>query len=574
MKEGKDVAPNVFIREIGFSCGTKVELEPDEVVVLVGPNNAGKSRALMDIRNLINRASPTDDTNTICVTEVSLGKTSDATNFKVDWEQKYSLAPGSHNGLAAGPYRIVSDWAVNYLSNETIEYLGNLAPFICKLVDADSRLDATKNQEHVHPNAQGAKPSHFLYDSNELLAQTSALFKSVFGEDLVLDYKGGALIPIHVGKQPELEANQQVIDPAYVEKVRSLPLLQEQGHGMRCFAGLLLETLVIRHDITLIDEPEAFLHPPQARRLGTMFAQEAPNQMLLATHSIDLLKGLLDQEISNVRIIRITRASNRNYPHEIKPSEVLELRKTPELRYSNILDGIFHELAVLCEADADCKLYNIVAEYLREIGEIPIDVAFFPCNGKSGITKAAGAIRKLGVETVGILDIDLLADKEHLKRTVHSFGGKWTNIETDWKMLDKVVREGVLARTADEIRSDIGSLLKETTGKALPKGKISDLLRQDKPWQIVKKGGLAAIPKGEGHESYNKIECYLRGIGIHLVSVGEIENFFQSVGGHGPKFVQSVLEQFSPHEEEFDQIRKFVRDVLTAALQCNNMKVS
>ncbi len=517
----------------------------------------------MDIRNLIHRSNLTDNINAICVTNISIGRTSDATNFKTAWEQNFQLGKGSANTLMAGPYRIVVDWAESYLAKDEIEFLGQLAPFCCKLIDADSRLDSTKNQQHVQPNQQGEKPSHFLYDSNELLAQTSILFKSVFGEDLVLDYKGGSVIPIHVGVKPELEANQQVIDPAYVEKVRKLPSLQEQGHGMRCFAGLLLETLVTRHDITLIDEPEAFLHPPQARRLGTMFGQEAPNQMILATHSIDLLKGLLDQETSKVRIIRITRGAHQNHPHEINPSEVFELRKTPELRYSNIMDGIFHELAVLCEADADCKLYNIVAEFLRELGEISIDVAFFPCNGKSGITKAAASMRKLGVETSGILDIDLLADKEHLKRTVSSFGGKWADIETDWQKLDTVVRDGVSAKTADEIRCDIGSLLTATAGQELPKGEINDLLRQNKPWQIVKKGGHAVIPQGVGQDSYNKIECYLRGIGIHLVRVGEIENFFQDVGGHGPKFVQRVLEQFSLDEEEFSQIRQFVRSVLS-----------
>ena len=35
--------------EITFSDGTLISLEPDDVVVLVGPNNAGKSAALREL---------------------------------------------------------------------------------------------------------------------------------------------------------------------------------------------------------------------------------------------------------------------------------------------------------------------------------------------------------------------------------------------------------------------------------------------------------------------------------------------------------------------------------------------
>jgi len=48
----------------------------------------------------------------------------------------------------------------------------------------------------------------------------------------------------------------------------SVPLVGDQGDGVRSFVGLLLDTMVSM-PIVLIDEPEVFLHPPHARLLKT-----------------------------------------------------------------------------------------------------------------------------------------------------------------------------------------------------------------------------------------------------------------------------------------------------------------
>ena len=41
--------PAVRFKSLTFSDGTTVEMEPNDVVVLVGPNNAGKSLALREL---------------------------------------------------------------------------------------------------------------------------------------------------------------------------------------------------------------------------------------------------------------------------------------------------------------------------------------------------------------------------------------------------------------------------------------------------------------------------------------------------------------------------------------------
>lgn len=79
---------------------------------------------------------------------------------------------------------------------------------------------------------------------------------------------------MHVGQAPDSTAFTVDRQDDYYNQVTKLPELQDQGDGMRSFASILLDTFTSDHTITLIDEPEAFLHPPQARLLGKMLAKK------------------------------------------------------------------------------------------------------------------------------------------------------------------------------------------------------------------------------------------------------------------------------------------------------------
>lgn len=121
-------------------------------------------------------------------------------------------------------------------------------------------------------------------------------------------------IPLHVGKAPDKSSYTIDRQDEYYDVVSKLPKLQEQGDGMRSFASILLHTFTSDYSITLIDEPEAFLHPPQARVLGKMLAKNNPNnrQLFISTHSEDFLQGLLDADNENVMVVRINREENIN----------------------------------------------------------------------------------------------------------------------------------------------------------------------------------------------------------------------------------------------------------------------
>lgn len=44
------IRPTCYVKSIEFQCGQKLSLNSEEVIVIVGPNNSGKSCTLREIR--------------------------------------------------------------------------------------------------------------------------------------------------------------------------------------------------------------------------------------------------------------------------------------------------------------------------------------------------------------------------------------------------------------------------------------------------------------------------------------------------------------------------------------------
>ena len=197
---------------------------------------------------------------------------------------------------------------------------------------------------------------------------------------------------------------------------------------------------MIKHYCTyLIDEPEAFLHPPQARILGKMLANNSRNnrQLFISTHSEDFLQGLLDAENENVTIIRINREDNVNHMSILYNEEIRKLWSNPLLRYSNILSGLFHEKVVVCESDYDCLFYQAIIDAVCEHNnEIAPDILFTHCGGKARVKDVVSALRAVDVPVVAICDFDLINSKQVFKPIIEAFEVDWTReISSDMQII-------------------------------------------------------------------------------------------------------------------------------------------
>ncbi len=100
-------------------------------------------------------------------------------------------------------------------------------------------------------------------------------------------------------------------------------LISELSDGVQAYTGLVAAVMSLPHRILLIDEPEAFLHPPLAKRLGRDLADLATERdasLVVATHSADFLMGCLEAN-PNVVIVRLT------YENRVATSRYLPSRE-------------------------------------------------------------------------------------------------------------------------------------------------------------------------------------------------------------------------------------------------------
>ena len=90
--------------------------------------------------------------------------------------------------------------------------------------------------------------------------------------------------------------------------------IKDASDGVQAFVRIMCAVLYEDYKTILIDEPEAFLHPPLARKLGYQLAANlrSNGSLFASTHSPDFLMGCL-QASTEVRVVRLEGTSNNAY---------------------------------------------------------------------------------------------------------------------------------------------------------------------------------------------------------------------------------------------------------------------
>lgn len=525
--------PQVYLNNILFNDGTKLSLTHNNIVVFTGANNSGKSQVLKDIENSLNHSIKTPGV-VITKAEYDYCGTIEETLFL---NNRFLLNQQGYFQLLGGDRIFDKNSLKTFWNNHTLcNGLHNL--FVKRL---DTELRITSSNDLVRNNQPEKYPIYKLYNSETLATTLSDYFRQAFGVDLIVNRNEMRTVPLHIGQAPDKTAYTIDKQDDYYKKVSTLPKLQDQGDGMRSFASILLDTFTSEYSITLIDEPEAFLHPPQARVLGKMLAKNNPTnrQLFISTHSEDFLQGLLDADNENVTVIRINRIDNVNNISILENKEIKKLWGNPLLRYSNILSGLFHEKIVVCESDYDCLFYQAVMNAIYENkGEIAPDILFTHCGGKSRAKDVVKALRAVNVPVVAICDFDLLNSSQDFKPLITSFGVNW----------EKIMNEG-MKTIYDNMNAKCGSGFDA--------------------WGHIKKIGKSGFTD-DAPAAYEKVELLCKSSGLFIVPVGEMECFDKTVNKEKKDWVYYVLEHYSlSTEPKLDGARSFVQSIVDFKLPVN-----
>ena len=518
--------PQVFLKNITFNDDTKLPLNYNSVIVFTGANNSGKSQVLRDVETGLDKSNSFP---TIVIKNIEydfLGKIDETTffreHFNVNQQGFYEVF---ESGMAFNISDLQSFW-----ENRTL-YSGLHLLFIKRLSTERRLTSSNALQRNDNPERN---PIYKLNQSESLAQKLSEYFHQAFGSDLVVNRNDMRTIPLHTGQAPDKTAFTIAEQDEYYSQVNELPKLQDQGDGMRSFASILLDTFTSEYSITLIDEPEAFLHPPQARLLGKMLANKNPNdrQLLISTHSEDFLQGLLDANSENVTVIRINRDSNINRMSVLQNDKIKKLWSNPILRYSNILSGLFHEKVVVCESDYDCLFYQAIIDAMYEHkNEIAPDILFTHCGGKTRIKDVVIALKAVNVPVAAICDFDLLNSSNIFKPITAAFGIDWNvTLSADMKIIyDSMNAKNSVANNA---------------------------------WDQIKKVGKSGFT-GNEPAAYEKVETACKSIGLFVVPVGEMECFDKTVNKEKKEWVYHVLENYDlATEAKLEEARKFVQEIV------------
>lgn len=502
--------------------------------LLVGPNNVGKSQALKDIHRKLVKGHKAD---TILVSNIEVDRPSsfeelyEGLDVRVDYQNiGHHIIDGVTSGIEPNSLIRVNlepqkkQFEANKEHDHTFLSLSKFRVFY---MDSESRLKIASKSPNYIPNESSPKNlMQALYGAcGNFDQKLQEAFKNTFDMDIRLDYSSGLEIRLAVSKT--FEEIPEDIRKAY-PLMKKYPSIEIQGDGFRSFVAVVMTLLLSKNKIVLLDEPEAFLHPEQARRLGKWISDHTesfPCQILIATHNSNFLSGLLSGKQS-ADIYRLNRVDDVTSFTKITSDATRNLSDSPILSSQRVLEAIFARGVVVCESDADRIIYNTVA--IKEHNNQ--EILFIHAHNKQTIKDVVGLLIKASIPVVGIVDIDILNSSRDLSLALQAFDSE-AEIKDIIAIQKEIVTE-VESATEGEILQGIKEKTTElleqlSSGDHTLSGAKSALMRikkESSKWTDLKKNGVGALgdtfrSKAQGIINFSKT------LGLFIVPVGELESW-------------------------------------------------
>lgn len=156
------VKPHLTFEKITFSNGETFEFEQDEIVVFVGPNNAGKSAALKEMQNFVAR-----NVGQVVIKDVNFRKVGNKEDLDAYLKNNASITGSLGNYYYAGIGYNIHQSHIFYFDNPGDRH--PVASFFCARLATETRI--------TESNPAGAialykdppsHPIHLLLMDNEL----------------------------------------------------------------------------------------------------------------------------------------------------------------------------------------------------------------------------------------------------------------------------------------------------------------------------------------------------------------------------------------------------------------------
>lgn len=504
-----------------------LEIDVTPITVFVGPNNSGKSKVLREIENY-SRTSISQSSDVI-ISEILF-----ASYSKNDIEKEISeieQIPNSAENVGKGsiiigkvgaqenaPQRIQIEKEI--LLREAQNPVGRLWAYNKFLALYTLRLDGTNRlnllREQEAGDLQKTSQNHIshLFLNNSLREEVRRIVFEAFGKYYVIDpTKIGKLRVRLSDRKPVDEREEKGWETVSVDFHKQATEITLASDGVRAFSGIITTVLAGDPKITLIDEPEAFLHPALSNKLGKEIGNSlrgSKKRLFAATHSSNFLMGCIQSGVP-LNIVRLTYKNGLATARLLPKEKILHLMRNPLLRSTGVLNGLFFESVIVCEADSDRAFYQEINERLlgQSDSRAISNCLFINAQNKQTVWEIVKPLRELGIPAIGIVDIDVLKE-----------GGK------------------VFAKPL------VGAFIPSLNHKAFQDQRQLIFKAMESTGKNMKREGGMQILSNSDKEACNNFLDQLKEYGIFVVKNGELESWLKGLGasGHGPSWLIEVFE--------------------------------
>jgi hypothetical protein len=425
---------DLSITAIRFKFGSSPDAMPlkitkPAVIVLVGPNNSGKSLTLREIEkwigsydfegNIIEKIEfqyPDDKSEIIqMLREFEDDRPPGVadSDSRIWVRYNYIQEPGQ-------PHAQPAEIDLDVFWDDETNREKNVRRFLLRAYTI--RLDGRKRFLLAEPMPSGSRherPKNLLsrlFNKETALKEIQRIVLDTIDKHMVIDptlmqqYR----ICLHE-KKPEDPSVETDVGKRGTNFHASGTSLDQFGDGYQCFVGLLSAVRCLPHKVILIDEPEAFLHPPLARAMGKHFSELAGNRnacLVAATHSADFVMGCMESA-ANIMIIRLTYAPSRPTSRLLGSEEIKKLMSDPLLRSIGVMRALFYRAVVVTEADADRAFYDEINRRLQNEKRGVADALFINAQNWQTILRIIKPLRQLGIPSAAVMDLDVLCREDH-----------------------------------------------------------------------------------------------------------------------------------------------------------------
>ena len=538
---------NKIVLKFGSSANNPIlTIDVTPITVFVGPNNSGKSKILREIENYARTSI--GQTSNVIVSQIEF--TSYTKDEIVEEISQIEQIPNSGENVSQGhiiigkvgaqensPQRIQIDKEGIYREAQNpVSRLYNFNKFLnlyTLRLDGTNRLNLLREQDAGDLQKTSQNHLSHLFLNNHLREEVRRIVYEAFGKYYVID-------PTNIGKlrvrlsdrKPIDEREEKGWESASVDFHKSATEITLASDGVRAFSGIITTVLAGDPKITLLDEPEAFLHPALSNKLGKEIGNSlrgSKKRLFAATHSSNFLMGCI-QSGSPLNIVRLTYKNGHATARILPKEKILHLMRHPLLRSTGILNGLFFESVVVCEADSDRAFYQEINERLLSQSDPRAinNCLFINAQNKQTVWEIVKPLRELGIPAIGIVDIDVLKE-----------GGQ---------VFAKPLQGAFIPVLNHQVFQNQRQILLKTFENS---GK-----------NMKREGGIRILSKSD-REACNNFLDQLKEYGVFVVKNGELESWLKNLGasGHGPAWLIEIFELMGDNPDDSSYLKPQSGDV-------------